>query len=103
MRLTLGELKEKEVINLSDGSCFGYTGDVLIDTETKTVLALVIKGRAKLFGLFGREDDVMISWEKIETIGTDVILVRIGPDYIPKKQQKRNNFIEAISNFFNNF
>ncbi len=103
MRLTLNDLREKEVINLNDGTCFGYAGDVLIDTETKSVLALVIKGRARLFGLLGREDDIMISWEKIDTIGTDVVLVKIGPDYVPKKQQKKSSFMEAISNFFNNF
>lgn len=103
MRLTLDDIKGKEVINLTDGTCFGFPGDIVIETETKSVLALVIKGRFKFFGLFGREDDVMISWEKIDTIGTDTILVKTGPEYAASKQRKKSSFSDIIANFFNNF
>lgn len=103
MRLTLDEIKEKEVVNLTDGACFGFPGDILMDTETKSVLALVIKGKLKLFGLLGKEDDVMISWEKIETIGKDTILVKTGPEYLQSKSSKKSSFSEAVLKFFDNF
>lgn len=103
MRLTLDDIREKEVINLTDGTCFGLPGDVVIETETKSVLALVIKGRAKLFGLLGREDDIMISWEKIDTIGTDTILVKTVPEYAASKHRKKSSLSDIIANFFNNF
>lgn len=76
MKITLEEIRRKAVVNMLDGACFGYADDLVADTETKQVLALLIKGRLKLFGILGREDDVLIPWEKIDTIGKDTILVR---------------------------
>lgn len=76
MKITLEEIRRKAVININDGACFGYADDLVADTETKQVLALLIKGRLRLFGILGREDDVLIPWEKIDTIGRDTILVR---------------------------
>ena len=76
MKITLEEIRRKAVVNMLDGACFGYADDLIADTETKQVLALLIKGRLKLFGILGREDDVLIPWEKIDTIGQDTILVR---------------------------
>lgn len=76
MKITLEEIRRKAVVNTTDGACFGYADDLVADTETKQVLALLIKGRLKLFGILGREEDVLIPWEKIETIGKDTILVR---------------------------
>ena len=76
MKITLEEIRRKAVVNMLDGACFGYADDLVADTETKQVLALLIRGRLKLFGILGREEDVLIPWEKIETIGKDAILVR---------------------------
>ena len=59
----------KEVINLHDGARLGYVGDVDIDLESGRVTALIIPGRLRFFGLFGREDDYVIPWESIEKIG----------------------------------
>lgn len=78
MKITLEEIRRKAVVNTTDGACFGYADDLVADTETKQVLALLIKGRLKLFGILGREEDVLIPWEKIETIGKDTILVRVA-------------------------
>lgn len=66
----------KEVIDLRDGARLGYVGDVEIDTETGRVQSMVIPGRLRLFGLLGREAERVVSWEDIEKIGEDIILVR---------------------------
>lgn len=66
----------KEVINLYDGARLGYVGDVEIETESGRVTALVIPGRLRLFGLLGREDDIVVPWDSIEKIGEDIILIR---------------------------
>lgn len=79
MKVTLEELRTKAVVNVTDGACFGYADDMVADSETKVLLALVIKGRPKLFGILGREEDILIPWEKIDTIGSDVILVHEKP------------------------
>ena len=41
-----------------------------------TPKAIVIRGRYRLFGLLGREEDTVIPWEDIQVIGEDTILVR---------------------------
>ena len=41
----------KEVVNLSDGARLGYVGDVEIDVKCGKVIALVIPGRLKFFGI----------------------------------------------------
>lgn len=76
MKITLEEIRRKAVVNTLDGVCFGYADDLVADTETKLVLALLIRGRPKLFGILGREEDILIPWEKIDTIGKDAILVK---------------------------
>ena len=54
MKITLEEIRRKAVVNTLDGACFGYADDLVADTETKLVLALLIRGRSKLFGILGR-------------------------------------------------
>lgn len=98
MQLTLNDIRSKEVVNLKDGACFGYADDIILETETKSTIAIVIKGRLRFFGLFGRENDIVIKWENIETIGEDTILVKIDSDY-PEKTPKINIF-EKIFNYF---
>lgn len=72
---SLGDLRNKEVINIKNGAKLGYVDDVEINTKDATVLALIVYGRTRLFGFFGREDDLIIKCEDIELIGEDTILV----------------------------
>lgn len=71
----LCDLKDKYVINVRNGSKLGFVADAQIDTVSSMVTALVVKGRLRLFGLLGRENDVLIRWSDIEVIGEDTILV----------------------------
>ncbi len=75
MSISTEELKEKEVINILSGEKLGYADDFEIDTETGKVMALVILGRNRFFGLFGREDNIVIPFSEIKLIGHDTILV----------------------------
>jgi len=70
-------LRAREVINIIDGRRLGFIGDLDIDLDAGRVRAIVVPGQAKLLGLFGRDNDVYIPWEKIVKIGADVILVDI--------------------------
>lgn len=36
---------------------------------------MILHGRPKLFGLLGKDKDVLIDWSKIITIGEDAVLV----------------------------
>lgn len=76
MPCRMGELRQKEVINVRDGGRLGFVCDVGIDTHTAQVTALVVYGRSRLFGLLGREPDTVIPWRDIEMIGGDIVLVK---------------------------
>lgn len=73
------DLHKKEVINVRDGARLGLVGDVEIETDTAQVLALVVYGRLRLFGLLGREEDQIIPWSCIQVIGEEVVLVNVAP------------------------
>ncbi|HCR43689.1 MAG TPA: YlmC/YmxH family sporulation protein [Ruminococcaceae bacterium] len=75
MNCSIADMRHKEVINVKDGSRLGCVCDLEIDTETARVVAIIIYGRLRFFGLFGREDDVIIKWQDIKVIGDDTILV----------------------------
>ncbi len=75
MESTVSELRDKEVIDISGGSRFGYVGDVEVDLETGQVKALVVPGRLRLFGLPGREKDRVFPWSSVRRFGEDIILV----------------------------
>jgi YlmC/YmxH family sporulation protein len=69
------DMRHKEVINIKDGTRLGCVCDVEIDTVNAKVIAIVVYGRLRCFGLFGREDDIIIKWQDIQVIGDDTILV----------------------------
>ena len=87
------DLKDKQVISIKDGSCLGYVYDVEIDTCNGKLISIIVPQRGKLFGIFGRDDDLVIPWCEIEVIGEDTIL--IGSEiHRPIRHKKR---------FFSNF
>ena len=79
MECRVSELRYKEIINVSDGSRYGWVGDVEVDLESGQVRALVVPGRLRLFGLLGREEDRVFPWEAVRRFGTDTILVETPP------------------------
>jgi len=76
--LKTSDLKLKEVINVIDGKRMGNITDIEIDVETGRLTAIVVPGLGRFLGIFGRNEDVVIPWEKINKIGMDVILVETG-------------------------
>ncbi len=72
----LDELKNKQVVCVHSGDVLGYVGDVEFDTASGKIDALVIYGKPRVFGLFGRNEDVVIPWEDIEVIGPQTVLVK---------------------------
>ena len=76
--LKTSDLKLKEVINVVDGKRLGNITDIEIDVETGRLTAIVVPGLGKFFGFFGRNEDVVIPWDKINKIGMDVVLVEAG-------------------------
>lgn len=90
----LSELCEKEIVNMKDGAILGRIGDLELDASAASVKAMIVPGRLKCFGLLGREENVVIPWEKIEIIGCDTILVCVEPGYNRKKKRGLFDFLK---------
>lgn len=72
----ISEFQMKDVVNISDGKKLGNIGDIDINLKTGKIEAIIIVGSGKVLGLFGKDEEVTISWRNILKIGEDVILVR---------------------------
>ena len=75
MTCRVAELRRKEVISVKDGTRVGAVCDAEMDVESARLTAIVVYGRPRLFGLLGREEDVVIRWPDIQVIGEHTILV----------------------------
>ncbi len=73
----ISELEDRDVVNITDGRRLGNVVDVEIDLESGRIVAVVIPGPQRLLGLLGRDNDLVIPWERIKKIGADVILVEV--------------------------
>ena len=74
--ISTDKLKIKEVINISDGRSLGFVYDIEVDLDKGVIDGIVIPGTRGFMGLFSKkEGDVVIKWDKVKTVGDDVILV----------------------------
>lgn len=89
MQVRIADLKYREVINVASGLKLGFAGDVILNAEGGQVLALVVPGPYKFFGLFGRGEDYIIPWECIKKIGDDIVLVEINGEYRREKPMRK--------------
>lgn len=80
MKVSLSELRQKDVINTRDGQCLGKVIDIEFCTVEGRVTALVVPGEFSLTSLLrGERCGIVIPWENICKIGDDVILVDLPP------------------------
>ena len=94
MICSLSELRQKEVIDITEGIKIGFVDDIEIDTETASVIALVVYGRPRFLGLFGRDEDMIIHCDEISVIGRDTILIKPRK---PSEVTKKSSFsIESL-------
>lgn len=76
------ELKQKEIINCKDCERLGYVCDVEFDVCTGCIIALIVPGPCKIWGILGRDQEYVIPWKCIKQIGTDIILVDVDVERI---------------------
>lgn len=69
------DFRQKEVINISDGRRLGYIYDVEIDEESGRINSAIVPVSGKVLGIFGKDNEYVIPWEKIKKIGEDIVLV----------------------------
>ncbi len=90
-RFSTCDLREKEVINLCDGTRLGCPTDFEFDACDGRITAIVICVPGGFLGL-GQSKDIIIPWNKIECIGSDAILVKLahGEFTVPEKKKKKS-------------
>lgn len=74
--LRLSDLQNKDVINIVDGKKIGNIIDVVLDANGH-MNGLIVEKTKFFISFFTTKDEISISWNQIEKIGEDVILVRI--------------------------
>ena len=73
----LSELQNKDIINVKDGKKIGNLIDIFINNDGK-IQSIVVE-ESKGMRVFTTKEDIEISWQQIEKIGEDVILVKLLP------------------------
>lgn len=84
--MTLRELSGKDVIRLKNGENLGRIDDLAFDENGGRLQSVILRGRTHCFGLLGCEDDLILPWESIRSIGTDVVMVDADP--LPGKHRR---------------
>ena len=79
MTCRIAELQYKELVDITDGTRYGFIGDLEIDTENGSIKNIIVYGKARMLGLLGRESDAVFPWSAIKRIGADLILVEGTP------------------------
>ena len=74
--MRLSDLQSKTVINLIDGKNIGSIIDVSVD-EKGLITGLMVEKKRFFISFFTSKKEVIVSWENIDKIGEDVILVNI--------------------------
>lgn len=77
------KLRQKEVVNIMDGSRLGYICDLILDECTGKICAIVVPGPSKFSFFFRGDRDNVIAFKKIVKIGEDVILVETDCNNTP--------------------
>lgn len=95
MNCRFTDLRHKEVISACDGSRIGFVDDVIVDTKCAKIVSIVIFGRMSFFGLFGKCEDFIIPWEKIDLIGEDTVIISCATPN-PTKRRKKPHFNQKI-------
>ncbi len=78
----IAELKSKQVVCVKNGCVLGFISDVEINSDDGRLEAIVIYGRPRLFGILGREEDIIIPWREITVIGNETVLVSTEPEAV---------------------
>ncbi|MFY9175566.1 MAG: YlmC/YmxH family sporulation protein [Peptococcia bacterium] len=94
MLIKISDLRDREIININDGRRLGPIKDIELDLENGRVMAIVLPSYpgSRIWGLFGRSEDVVVPWEKIVRIGVDVVLVEVPGQYLELPSNKGKEY-----------
>ncbi len=84
MTCRIVDLRNKQVVCVKSGEILGYVSDVEFNISTGMLESIIIFGKPKLIGLFGKYEDIVIPWSDIEVIGPETVLVKNESSYCLK-------------------
>ena len=87
----IADLRNKQVVCLKNGCVLGFISDIEVNTSDGQLEAIIIFGRPRLFGLLGRDEDIIIPWREIDVIGQETVIVSTDPTPLAATY-KRNKF-----------
>ncbi len=74
--VTLANMQLKEIIFVENGEKIGTIIDLDINEEKGVITHLVVGTKTKIIPLFGKQEEIIIPWGDIVTVGSDVILIQ---------------------------
>jgi YlmC/YmxH family sporulation protein len=75
--IKISDLRMREIVNVQDGRRLGLIKDIDLDLENGRIGAIILAGSSRMMGFFGRDEEIVVPWEKIVKVGVDVILVEV--------------------------
>lgn len=75
--MRLSDLQNKDIVNISDGKKIGNIIDMRIDMSGN-IISIIVEPSKRVFKFLGVREELEISWEDIEKVGEDVILISIN-------------------------
>lgn len=86
----ISDLRSREIVNIVDGRRLGLIKDIDIDLEEGRITAIILPGAGggRFLGFLGKEEEIVVPWEKIVKIGLDVILVEVSSFTDPRHEFK---------------
>lgn len=75
--LQLSQLRQMEVIDISEGKRLGFISDIIFDDDIREIEYIVIPPQNSLLSIFRKKDEILVRWDSIKTIGIDIILVNL--------------------------
>ena len=76
------ELRQKEVINICNCRRLGFVSDIEFDVKDGHIIAIIVPGCGRIWGIFGRDTEYVIPFPKICQIGPDLILVDLKEEEV---------------------
>ena len=81
--------EDKEVVETKTGIMLGRIDDIEINADDSSIDSVIVYGRPKLFGLMGRDSDIVIKYSDIDLIGKDAILVTSDVSYARREEESK--------------
>lgn len=81
MNCSVTDLRAKDVVDVNTGCRIGTVFDVLVDTCTGCVLALLVFEGRGFLGFCGKGGEIKVPWCDIQVIGDEIILVNRRGDH----------------------